>query len=135
MDAYLALLRRWGDRVDLVGPGSADDWMRSHVLDAVGALAAVPAGACSVVDVGSGAGLPGLVWAICRPDLDVTLCEPRKRRAAFLRAASRECGVSVEVLACRADALPQRSFDVAVGRAVAPYATATTSASSRPTAS
>ena len=76
----------------------------------------------SVADLGSGAGLPGLVLAIARPDLDVTLVEPLLRRATFLAEAVDALGLSgVAVVRSRAEELDgQRRFDVVTARAVAP---------------
>lgn len=120
--SYLALLRRWNSRVDLVGPDTDARWWELHVLDSLGALAGVPDDARTALDVGSGAGLPGLVWSLARPSLSVTLLEPRRRRVAFLRAAVRETGAGAAVLHGRAGDVRGRTFDVVVGRAVAPYA-------------
>lgn len=119
---HLELLRRWNDRIDLVSPGDDARWWDIHVEDSLGALSAVPPGPRTVLDVGAGAGFPGLVWAMARPDLVVTLTEPRGKRATFLRTAARETGTVVEVLSERAQALSPRRWDVVVGRAVAPYA-------------
>ncbi len=118
---HLNLLRRWNDRIDLVAPGDDDRWWDIHVEDSLGALKAVPAGPRRVLDVGAGAGFPGLVWAAVRPELDMTLTEPRGKRATFLRTVSRENDLGVEVLTERAEALVGRRWDVVVGRAVAPY--------------
>ncbi len=93
-----------------------------HFEDSLAALRGVPDRARTVLDVGAGAGFPGLVWAMARGDLQVTLTEPRGRRATFLRTVARETGADVEVLTERAEALSPRRWDVVVGRAVAPYA-------------
>ena len=81
----------------------------------------VPAGA-TVCDIGSGAGLPGLVLAIARPDLRVTLVEPLLRRTTFLEEVVEALTLShVEVVRGRADALHgKRTFEVVTSRAVAP---------------
>jgi len=119
---HLELLGRWNDRVDLVSPARQGVWWDRHFEDSLGALAAVPAGPRRVVDVGSGAGFPGLVWSLARPDLHLTLVEPRGKRATFLRSAARHTGSSAVVLTERAGALAPGDWDVVVGRAVAPYA-------------
>jgi 16S rRNA (guanine527-N7)-methyltransferase len=73
-----------------------------------------------VADVGSGAGLPGLVWAIARPDLDVTLVEPQLRRTVFLEEAIEALKLDqVRVLRARAEDVDE-TFDVVTARAVAP---------------
>ena len=80
----------------------------------------IPQGA-SVIDVGSGAGLPGIPLAIVRPDLKVTLLEPLARRVSFLEEAVSELGLNdrVEVLRARAEDVKDRQWDVVTGRAVA----------------
>ncbi len=73
-----------------------------------------------MADVGSGAGLPGLVWAIARPDLSVTLVEPLLRRTTFLEEAVAELDLAnVTVLRARAEEV-EATFDVVTARAVAP---------------
>jgi len=120
---HLALLGRWNSRVDLVAPAGEATWLDAHVHDSLLALEALPEDARRVVDVGSGAGFPGLVWALARPDLAVTLCEARGRRAAFLREVLRATGRGdVEVAACRAEELAAGEHGVAVSRAALPYA-------------
>jgi 16S rRNA (guanine527-N7)-methyltransferase len=74
----------------------------------------------TVADVGSGAGLPGLVWAIARPDLHVTLIEPLLRRTVFLEEAIEALGLDeARVLRARAEDV-EETFDVVTARAVAP---------------
>ena len=85
-------------------------------------------GAHRLVDVGSGAGLPGLALKIARPDLDVTLVEADQDKAAFLVQASAKLGLDVDVVARRAedaghDERYRERFDVAVARALAPMRT------------
>lgn len=84
-ERYLAALMRWRPRLNLVGASSEDDLVDRHLLDSLLPLAVVrlPPGA-AVVDVGSGAGLPGVPLKIARPDLRVTLVEASRRRVAFL---------------------------------------------------
>jgi 16S rRNA (guanine527-N7)-methyltransferase len=99
-------------------------WDR-HVLNCAALAAVVPQGR-RVVDVGSGAGLPGLVLAIARPDLQVTLVEPLLRRTTFLEEVVSDLGIGdqVEVLRGRAEEFHgKRRFDVVTSRAVANIAT------------
>jgi 16S rRNA (guanine527-N7)-methyltransferase len=105
----------------LVGPREVERLWERHLLNCALVTNLVPQGA-SVCDLGSGAGLPGLVMAIRRPDLVLTLVEPLLRRTAFLEQAVADLGLSnVEVVRARADALHgARHFDVVTARAVAP---------------
>ena len=82
----------------------------------------------TLVDVGSGGGLPGLALKIARPELEVTLVEADQAKAAFLVQASARLGLEVDVVARRAedaahDELYRERFDVAVARALAPMRT------------
>ncbi len=107
----------------LVGPREVTRLWTRHVLNCAGLDPLIPANR-SVVDVGSGAGLPGLVIAIQRPDVHVTLLEPLLRRSEFLREVVVDLDLrNAEVERHRAEEWPGgRRFDVATARAVAPLA-------------
>ncbi len=116
---YVDLLASAGVERGLIGPREVPRLWERHVLNCVVVVPRVPMGA-SVADVGSGAGLPGLVWAIARPDLTVTLIEPLLRRTVFLEEAVETLGLAhVRVLRSRAEDVDER-FDVVTARAVAP---------------
>lgn len=103
--AYLDTLAAWSPRVNLTGARSAAERVRLLVGDVLAAGTLPPPG--RLIDVGSGNGSPGLVLALLRDDLEVTLLEPRTRRWAFLREAARAAGRSgVRVLRLRHDAYP-----------------------------
>jgi 16S rRNA (guanine527-N7)-methyltransferase len=108
----------------LIGPREVPRlWSRHLVNCAVVAQEAteeIPQ-AATVADVGSGAGLPGLVWALVRPDLQVTLIEPLLRRATFLSETVVDLSLAdrVEVVRARAEDVAPRTFDVVTARAVA----------------
>jgi 16S rRNA (guanine527-N7)-methyltransferase len=106
----------WG----LLGPREADRLWDRHILNSA-ALSDLIATDSAVVDVGSGAGLPGVPLAILRPDLRVTLIEPLLRRFTFLVQTVEELGISdrLEVVRSRAED-HQRTYDVVVARALAP---------------
>jgi 16S rRNA (guanine527-N7)-methyltransferase len=105
----------------LIGPREAPRLWDRHLLNC-GLLAPLLPRGASVADLGSGAGLPGLVLALARPDLSVTLVEPLLRRTTFLDEAVAALGLShVEVVRGRAEQLPRgRRFDVVTARALAP---------------
>ena len=134
LDPQAELLQRYADilasdGVDhgLIGPREVPRLWSRHLLNSAvvvdPAADLVPLNAC-VADVGSGAGLPGLVWALARPDLQVTLIEPLLRRANFLTQAVENLGVGdrVTVLRGRGEAVKAvwGTFDVVTARAVAP---------------
>lgn len=104
----------------LIGPREVPRLWERHLVNCAVVLPAVPEGA-TVADVGSGAGLPGLVWAIARPDLHVTLIEPLLRRTTFLDEMREILGLQDQVRVLRARAGDvHESFDVVTARAVAP---------------
>lgn len=117
-ERYVAFLADAGVERGLLGPREVPRLWDRHVLNSAWVLPRVPLHA-SVADVGSGAGLPGLVWAIARPDLEVTLIEPLLRRTVFLEEAVAMLELpNVRVLRSRAEDVGQR-FDVVTARAVA----------------
>jgi 16S rRNA (guanine527-N7)-methyltransferase len=118
---YAALLTGVGAERGIVGPAEAVRIWDRHLLNC-GVIARLVPAACSLVDLGSGAGLPGIVLAILRPASQVTLLEPMARRAGFLQECVVGLGLAnVEVLRGRAEEFTGRlAADVVTSRAVAP---------------
>ena len=119
LEVYVHLLRRWGERINLVGRASLDDPWRRHVLDSAQLHPLLPADGGAVLDLGSGAGLPGLVLAIMGAPL-VQLVESNGRKCAFLARARRETGVDVRLHHCRVEELTPFPAGVVTARACAP---------------
>lgn len=119
--AYAERLAGDGVVRGLIGPREAPRLWERHLLNCALLAPALPEGA-RVADVGSGAGLPGLVLAIARPDITITLIEPLLRRTTFLEEVVTDLDLpNVIVERGRADALHGReTFDVVTSRAVAP---------------
>ena len=119
---YAALLTGPGVERGLVGPREVDRIWDRHILNSV-AVAELIEPDAGVVDIGSGAGLPGIPIAIARPDLRVTLVEPMLRRTEFLAEAVEALGLPVDVIRGRAEEPAVRArvggADVVVSRAVA----------------
>jgi 16S rRNA (guanine527-N7)-methyltransferase len=118
---YAGWLAGAGIERGLLGPREVPRLWDRHLLNCAALAELMPHGA-RVADVGSGAGLPGLVLAIARPDLHVTLVEPLLRRTSFLEEVVADLGLSarVEVVRARAEELHgHRRFDVVTSRAVA----------------
>lgn len=117
---WLALLTQWNARIDLTAARTDDELVDLMLADAVLLAKHVPEGA-RVVDVGSGAGAPGLALALLRPDLKMTLAEPLKKRVAFLRTVIGSVNrVDVELLPERGEtvlAARGAAWDVAISRA------------------
>jgi 16S rRNA (guanine527-N7)-methyltransferase len=123
-EIYVDLLRRWQDVKNLVGPRTLDQIWTRHIADSAQLLRLAP-DARRWIDIGSGAGFPGLVLAILmreEPDREVHLVESNSRKCAFLRAVSRETGARAQVHAGRIqDVLPRLGgADVLTARALAP---------------
>ena len=115
---YAELLCDAGVTRGLIGPREpARIWTR-HLLNAAALATWVPAQA-AVLDLGSGAGLPGIPLLLARPDLTMTLLEPMARRARFCEEARDALGLELSVLRARAEQAPSASADVVVVRAVA----------------
>ncbi|MDZ5661377.1 16S rRNA (guanine(527)-N(7))-methyltransferase RsmG [Nocardioides sp. S-58] len=120
-ERYTELLATEGVVRGLIGPREAPRLWERHVLNSAVLAEAVPESS-TVCDIGTGAGLPGLVLAIARPDLQLTLVEPLLRRTTFLDEVVAELGLDhVRVVRARAKELHGAStFDVVTSRAVAP---------------
>lgn len=117
---YVDILASRGIDWGLMGPREGDRLWERHVLNSVAAASLFPRGA-SVVDVGSGAGLPGIPLAVLRPDLRVTVLESLLRRVNFLELAVEELGLTDRVRVVRGRAEEHREvYDVVTCRAVAP---------------
>jgi len=122
---YVDLLTEHGVPRGLIGPREVPRLWQRHILNSAVVAELIPTGA-TVVDVGSGAGLPGVPLALARPDLKVTLLEPMARRVAWLMDVVAELGIPVAVVRGRAEEPDVRqrlgNADVVTARAVAPLA-------------
>jgi 16S rRNA (guanine527-N7)-methyltransferase len=119
--AYADLLTTAGIERGLIGPREGERIWERHIFNCLPITQLLPIGA-SLFDIGSGAGLPGIVIALARPDLKVTLIEPLERRVEFLNeavAAIAAGGVEIEVIRGRAQDV-KKSADFVTARAVAP---------------
>ncbi len=117
---WLELLRQWNRKIDLTAARTDDEFFDLFIADAVVLhRARMEAGqSCRWVDVGSGAGAPGLAMAILDPSLHIDLAEPNAKRVAFLRQVIGRLGLtSVTVKRARAEELPLATADDAVSRA------------------
>jgi 16S rRNA (guanine527-N7)-methyltransferase len=121
LDLYLALLLKWQKAVNLVALSTLDDAWNRHFQDSLQVVGLIPESAKTVIDIGSGAGFPGLVLAIARPDLEFHLVESDQKKCTFLLNVSRETGVkNVHVHAQRIESVMQTlRGDVVTARALA----------------
>lgn len=123
---FVALLRDWNRTHNLVGPKTLGEVWERHVADSLQLVPIAPDGWTRWVDLGSGAGFPGLVAAIAAeklPGRTVTLVESNAKKAAFLRAAAREADAAADIANQRIEAHSVRfgaRADVVSARALAP---------------
>ena len=123
LKAYTALLEKWQRTVNLIGRGSLTDVWRRHLLDSAQLGPLLPPGIKNIVDIGSGAGFPGLVLAITAAtalkDAEVHLVESNERKCAFLREVNRATDAGAIIHHSRIEDLSDLMADVVVSRAVA----------------
>lgn len=115
--AYLALLAKWNKVYNLTAVRETQKMLTQHVLDSLAVLPFIEGS--TLLDVGSGAGLPGIPLALARPDLQVTLLDSNHKKTTFLRQACIELGLSnVSVVCERVEAWqPPQRFDTVISRA------------------
>ena len=119
LTVYLDLLQRWQRAINLVGPGSLADPWRRHVLDSAQLTAHLPAETTNLIDLGSGAGFPGMVLALLGVR-GVHLIEADRRKAQFLREVARVTGARATIHAERIEQMQGWPANVVTARALAP---------------
>lgn len=118
IQAYAALLAGPAIARGLIGPKEGDRIWERHIANCIPITTIIPQGV-RVADIGSGAGLPGVVIALARPDLKVTMIEPLRRRVDFLNEVINDLGLSIEVIRARSEVV-KKQFEIVTARAVAP---------------
>ncbi|MEM8945814.1 MAG: 16S rRNA (guanine(527)-N(7))-methyltransferase RsmG [Planctomycetota bacterium] len=119
LDRYRRALWRWNEQLNLTRHTTLEKFVGRDVVDSL-QLAAQIAQDQRVLDVGTGGGVPGLILCICRPDLNVSVCDSTQKKAKVVNAIVEELQLPVTVHACRAEeVLQQQSFDTLVARGVA----------------
>ena len=116
-EVYISLYIRWNTRISLSAIRDEKSVISRHVIESIEVARAFPQGISTLLDFGSGAGLPGIPIALCCPQIAVTLAESQGKKAAFLQEAVRTLGIPAKVHAGRAEAL-RAVFDCVVLRAV-----------------
>lgn len=124
LERYLVLLSDWNTRINLVGKDTIPDAWSRHLADSVQLLFLASPSARTWIDLGAGAGLPGLPVAIVAaelaPRLDMTLVEADRRKVAFLQTVNADLGLGVAIDPRRIETIPPRTYDVVSARALAP---------------
>lgn len=126
LKAYIGLLADWSTRHNLVSRASLEDVWKRHVWDSAQLAPLIPEQARSLVDLGSGAGFPGVVLAILlrqRPGFRTVLYESVGKKAEFLRMAGEAAQAMVEIRNARIESAAAEPFDVVTARACAPLMT------------
>jgi 16S rRNA (guanine527-N7)-methyltransferase len=123
LELYVELLLTWQKRINLIGPATAGVVWERHILDSLQLLPLLPKGTRTIAELGSGAGIPGLVVAIAA-DLEAHLYESNGKKAAFLREAARRTGTRAYVHTVRLETLRAEQappmVDCVLARALAP---------------
>ena len=119
LERYVGLLLKWQRAINLIGPNTAQDVWRRHILDSGQLMAHLPITSGPVVDIGSGAGLPGMVLGIMGVP-EVHLIDSDYRKCAFLHEASRVTETSVQIHNARVEMARIAPAAIVMARAVAP---------------
>ena len=122
LDLYFKLLEKWQAKINLISAETLPDAQERHFNDSLQLLQHIPPQTKTLHDWGSGGGFPGLVLAIARPDIAVTLIESDQRKCAFLRTVARETGTKVKILDERIETVqpdPTALPDLITARALA----------------
>lgn len=119
LEAYAALLEKWQPRINLVAPATLPNLWERHILDSAQLLSHMADLPGPVLDLGSGAGFPGMVLSILGRE-DMILVESDHRKVAFLQEAARVSGARPTIEACRIESLRPIRAGIVTGRALAP---------------
>src|SRR5262245_6810510 len=119
LSAYAALLLKWQARINLISAATAGDLWRRHMLDSAQLLPLLPPGTTSLVDLGSGAGFPGLVLSVLGIR-DVHLIESDQRKCVFLAEAARAAGAAPIIHNQRIENAEEITAGIVTARACAP---------------
>lgn len=115
--SYLGLMQKWNKVHNLTAVRDPEEMVTLHLLDSLSVLSHVRGQ--RLLDVGSGAGLPGIPLAICKPSLQVTVLDSSHKKASFMRQAKAELGIeNLEVVCARVEGYrPEQLFDTVISRA------------------
>jgi 16S rRNA (guanine527-N7)-methyltransferase len=127
LQAYVDLLKQWQPTINLVAPSTLEDAWERHIVDSAQLFILAPSDAMRWLDLGSGAGFPGMVLALMlaeRPGARMTLIESDQRKSAFLAEVARKTGAPVDILSQRIEKVATQAkvgpYDVVTARALAP---------------
>ncbi len=122
LDRYREVLWRWNEQLNLTRHVTIEKFVGRDVVDSLQLAEQLGQGE-RVLDIGTGGGVPGLILAICRPDLKVSVCDSTQKKAKVVQAIIEELSLPVRVYGCRAEEVLQlQTFDTLVARGVAALA-------------
>jgi 16S rRNA (guanine527-N7)-methyltransferase len=122
LDRYRTTLWRWNEQLNLTRHTTVEKFVSRDVVDSLQLANLLHQGE-RVLDIGTGGGVPGLILAICRPDLRVSVCDSTQKKAKVVQAIVEELELPVRVYSCRAEEVLQlQTFDTLVARGVAALA-------------
>ncbi|MBY0355505.1 MAG: 16S rRNA (guanine(527)-N(7))-methyltransferase RsmG [Rickettsiales bacterium] len=119
LDVYVSTLLQWNKRINLIAQSTTPDLVKRHVLDSAQIYPLIPTQAERVIDLGSGAGFPGLILALLS-DKEVHLIESDKRKTVFLQEVARLTGATAFIHCSRIEDVKDLQADVITARALAP---------------
>ncbi len=119
LEAYVELLMRWNQRINLVGRADMADLWSRHIIDSLQLASLIPHGVKRALDLGSGAGFPGLILCVAA-NIPFDLVESDHRKAAFLREAARITAAPARIHACRIEGADIPPARLITARALAP---------------
>lgn len=121
LKTYAALLSKWNQQINLIGRSTEQEIWNRHIEDSAQLQSYIPNNAMSLMDIGTGAGLPGMILAIIFPDLVVDLVEANQKKCAFLENAKHQLHLNkVSIHPKRIEAIQGKQYDVITSRALAP---------------
>lgn len=122
LEVYHALLLKWQDKINLISPNTIPTAWERHFVDSMQLERFVSSSSKTLLDLGSGAGFPGLVLAIMRPDIKVHLVESDSKKCSFLKTVSRETDIPVFIHNTRIESVSRETDikpDIIMARALA----------------
>lgn len=120
---WFELLNRWNSRINLVAPSTLQNFWIRHAMDSHQIQECLPSHARTIIDLGAGAGFPGIALAIVMRDIEgaeVSLVESNGKKCNFLRTVIRQLSLPAEAIQSRAEDLDPKPYDVVTARAFAP---------------
>lgn len=119
LERFVDLILEWNERINLTGLRNRSEIEEILVGDAVLSLRFIPVSSRDVLDFGSGAGIPGLVWTLCDPSAKVTSVESRQKKVAFQKEVLRTIGAKADIVCGRfPEVVEGRRYDIVVSRAI-----------------